>query len=148
MSPPARPAYGHRIEGACYFLASPDGRSSPHASEFTTSIQELVDMIEKAQGEDGYLNIYFTVVDPEGRFRNLRDMHEMCEWRRADFAPSPFPSPSLSMSLALRTRSPRRQRGPPRRGRARALPPHWLAPAPRRDDQGGFVRSCNAAMPM
>jgi DUF1680 family protein len=38
-------------------------------------------MIEKAQGEDGYLNIYFTVVDPEGRFRNLRDMHEMCEWR-------------------------------------------------------------------
>jgi hypothetical protein len=24
------------------------------------------------------LNIYFTVVDPEGRFKNFRDMHEMC----------------------------------------------------------------------
>ncbi len=35
-------------------------------------------MIEKAQQPDGYLNIYFTVVDPAGRFKNLRDMHEMC----------------------------------------------------------------------
>jgi len=46
---------------------------------FKESIQELVDMIEKAQQEDGYLIIYFTVVDKEGRFKNLRDMHEMCE---------------------------------------------------------------------
>lgn len=38
-------------------------------------------MIEKAQQPDGYLNIYFTVVDPEGRFKNLRDMHEMCEFK-------------------------------------------------------------------
>jgi DUF1680 family protein len=37
-------------------------------------------MIEKAQQEDGYLIIYFTVVDKEGRFKNLRDMHEMCEF--------------------------------------------------------------------
>ena len=36
-------------------------------------------MIEKAQQEDGYLIIYFTVVDKEGRFKNLRDLHEMCE---------------------------------------------------------------------
>lgn len=36
-------------------------------------------MIEKAQQEDGYLIIYFTVVDKEGRFKNLRDMHEMCK---------------------------------------------------------------------
>lgn len=36
-------------------------------------------MIEKAQQPDGYLIIYFTVVDNEGRFKNLRDMHEMCE---------------------------------------------------------------------
>lgn len=34
-------------------------------------------MIVSAQQPDGYLNIYFTVVDPKGRFRNLRDMHEM-----------------------------------------------------------------------
>lgn len=69
----------YRIEAACYFLASPDGSQSAHAEVFRNSIQELVDMIEKAQQEDGYLIIYFTVVDKEGRFKNLRDMHEMCE---------------------------------------------------------------------
>jgi DUF1680 family protein len=69
-----------RIEAACYFLASPDGAQSAHAEVFKASIQELVDMIEKAQQEDGYLIIYFTVVDKEGRFKNLRDMHEMCEF--------------------------------------------------------------------
>lgn len=51
-----------------------------HADEFRSSIQELVDMIERAQRPDGYLIIYFTVVDPAGRFQNLRDMHEMCEF--------------------------------------------------------------------
>jgi DUF1680 family protein len=35
-------------------------------------------MIESAQQPDGYLDIYFTVVDPEGRFKNMRDMHEQC----------------------------------------------------------------------
>ncbi|KAG8875545.1 hypothetical protein FRB97_005014 [Tulasnella sp. 331] len=68
---------GKWIEAACYFLSSSAKDSCSHADEFKTAIQELVDMIEKAQHEDGYLNIYFTVVDPEGRFRNLRDMHEM-----------------------------------------------------------------------
>lgn len=44
-------------------------------------MDHIIDLIVKAQQEDGYLNIYFTVVDPEGRFKNLRDMHEMCESR-------------------------------------------------------------------
>jgi len=69
-----------RIEGACYFLSSPDGKNCPHAAEYEKSIQEIIDMMEKAQGDDGYLDIYFTVVDPEGRFKNMRDMHERCEW--------------------------------------------------------------------
>jgi DUF1680 family protein len=73
------PTLTTRIEAACYFLASPDGSQSKHAEIFKSSIQELVDMIEKAQQSDGYLIIYFTVVDKEGRFKNLRDMHEMCE---------------------------------------------------------------------
>jgi hypothetical protein len=30
------------------------------------------------------LNIYFTAVDPAGKFRNLRDMHEMCKLRLKD----------------------------------------------------------------
>ncbi|WVR07709.1 hypothetical protein IAU60_004751 [Kwoniella sp. DSM 27419] len=68
---------GKWIEGACYFLASPDAKDCAHAAEFEKSIQELVDMIEQAQQPDGYLDIYFTLVDPAGKFKNLRDMHEM-----------------------------------------------------------------------
>ncbi|KAF2672929.1 DUF1680-domain-containing protein [Microthyrium microscopicum] len=59
------------IEGACYFL---------HESkdpEIEGAIKELVQMIRSASQPDGYLNIHFTVVDPEGRFTNLRDMHEL-----------------------------------------------------------------------
>ena len=74
--------WDNRIEGACYFLSSPDSKECVHASEFDSSIQELVNMIEKAQQPDGYLNIYFTVVDPEGRFKNMRDLHEMCNCPR------------------------------------------------------------------
>lgn len=60
----------------CYFLAEGRDRCT-HADEFETAVEELVDMIASAQQEDGYLNIYFTVVDPAGRFKNLRCMHEM-----------------------------------------------------------------------
>ena len=34
-------------------------------------------MIRSAQQPDGYLNIHYTVVEPEKRFTNLRDMHEL-----------------------------------------------------------------------
>nr|XP_018259402.1 uncharacterized protein I303_08330 [Kwoniella dejecticola CBS 10117]OBR81560.1 hypothetical protein I303_08330 [Kwoniella dejecticola CBS 10117] len=68
---------GKWIEAVCYFLNSPDGSSCSHKAEFDKCVQELVDKIEKAQQKDGYLNIYFTVVDPEGRYKNFRDMHEM-----------------------------------------------------------------------
>ncbi|ORX39552.1 hypothetical protein BD324DRAFT_614130 [Kockovaella imperatae] len=68
---------GKWIEAACYFLSTADGKTSPLASEFDAAIEELVAMIIKAQQADGYLGTYFTVVDPKGRLKNLRDMHEM-----------------------------------------------------------------------
>ena len=71
-----------RIEATCYFLSSEDTRNTPQAKEYRQAMDTMVDLIERAQQEDGYLNIYFTVVDPEGRFKNLRDMHEMCECPR------------------------------------------------------------------
>ena len=37
----------------------------------------VIDWIAKAQQPDGYLNIYFTVVEPEKRWKNLRDCHEL-----------------------------------------------------------------------
>ena len=58
------------LEGAAYSIAlSPD-------KELEKKIDDVVDLIEKNQGEDGYFNIYFTVVAPEKRFSN-RDCHEL-----------------------------------------------------------------------
>ena len=39
-------------------------------------VDEVVELIDKNQGEDGYFNIYFTVIEPEGRFK-VRDKHEL-----------------------------------------------------------------------
>ncbi|MCQ2485319.1 MAG: glycoside hydrolase family 127 protein [Clostridia bacterium] len=41
-----------------------------------SQVDEVVDLIEKNQGEDGYFNIYFTVCEPDKRFSN-RDWHEL-----------------------------------------------------------------------
>lgn len=58
------------IEGAAYQLAvKPDER-------LEKKIDALVDLIAQNQGEDGYFNIFFTVVQPENRFTN-RDWHEL-----------------------------------------------------------------------
>jgi DUF1680 family protein len=38
---------------------------------------DLIDRFERAQQSDGYLNTYFTVMEKEYRWRNLRDWHEM-----------------------------------------------------------------------
>ena len=67
------------IEATCYFLSSPASSSSNSTQELEDALQEVIDRIEKAQHPDGYLSIYFTVVDPAGRMKNFRDMHEMCE---------------------------------------------------------------------
>jgi DUF1680 family protein len=61
------------LEGACYFLMTEEGENE----EIDVAVKELVQMIRGAQGEDGYLNIHFTVVEPAKRFTNLRDLHEL-----------------------------------------------------------------------
>jgi DUF1680 family protein len=38
---------------------------------------DLIDRMERAQQPDGYLNTYFTVMETDMRWRNLRDWHEM-----------------------------------------------------------------------
>ncbi|KAI1333726.1 hypothetical protein F5Y15DRAFT_410162 [Xylariaceae sp. FL0016] len=59
------------IEGACYVL------QETFDAEIDAAVRELVDLIGKAQHEDGYLNVYFTVVKPGERWSNLRDQHEL-----------------------------------------------------------------------
>lgn len=76
------------IEGACYLLES---RADDKVDE---AVKELVNMIRKAQQQDGYLNIHFTVVDPKGRFTNVRDLHEL-------YGESPFPEKKLTFCSGI-----------------------------------------------
>lgn len=58
------------IEGAAYFL------QKQRDPQLEARIDELVERMERAQGEDGYLNAYFTVVEPQARFTR-RTHHEL-----------------------------------------------------------------------
>lgn len=58
------------IEGAAYFL------QKQRDPELEARIDELVERMERTQGEDGYLNAYFTVVEPDARFTRRTD-HEL-----------------------------------------------------------------------
>lgn len=62
---------GKWLEAVGYSLAiHPD----PHLEALA---DELINRICQAQQPDGYLNTYFTAVEPENRWRNLRDCHEL-----------------------------------------------------------------------
>jgi DUF1680 family protein len=58
------------IEGVAYKL------QKSRDKELEKKIDYLVDLMEAYQSEDGYLNIYFTVVEPEARFTRCTD-HEL-----------------------------------------------------------------------
>ncbi|MBK8136231.1 MAG: glycoside hydrolase family 127 protein [Chloroflexi bacterium] len=45
--------------------------------ELEREADRVIDLIAAAQQPDGYLNIFFTAVEPENRWRNLRDWHEL-----------------------------------------------------------------------
>ncbi len=58
------------MEGAAYIL---NKHNDPALEK---KVEELIERIRQHQGEDGYFNIYFTVVAPNDRFTN-RDKHEL-----------------------------------------------------------------------
>jgi len=59
------------LEAAAYSLASfPD-------AELEKTIDETVELIAKAQMEDGYLNTYYIVKETGKRWTNLKDNHEL-----------------------------------------------------------------------
>ena len=59
------------LEAASYSLATyPD-------PALEAQVDEVIRLIVAAQQPDGYLNTYFTVVEPEKRWTNLRDWHEL-----------------------------------------------------------------------
>jgi uncharacterized protein len=59
------------IEAASYVLAKqPD-------SALEQQVDEAIALLAGAQQPDGYLNAYYTVVEPDKRWSNLRDQHEL-----------------------------------------------------------------------
>lgn len=59
------------IEAASYSLVThPD-------PQLEALLDEVIEKIASAQQEDGYLNVYFTVVEPEKRWKNLGMWHEL-----------------------------------------------------------------------
>ncbi len=59
------------IEAASYSLAThPDPR-------LERLVNEVAALVASSQQPDGYLNVHFTVVEPEKRWTNLRDAHEL-----------------------------------------------------------------------
>ena len=59
------------IEAAAYTLTThPD-------PQLEAQVDQVIDMLAAAQQEDGYLNVHFTVVEPEKRWTNVRDWHEL-----------------------------------------------------------------------
>src|SRR3990172_6439433 len=59
------------IEAASYTLAK-----FPN-EQLEAQVDAVIHLLEQAQQPDGYLNVYFTVVEPGKRFTNLRDQHEL-----------------------------------------------------------------------
>lgn len=59
------------LEGAAYSLAQhPD-------AELEKRCDEIIELIGEAQQDDGYLNTYFTVKEPDKRWTNLHEAHEL-----------------------------------------------------------------------
>lgn len=59
------------IEAAAYSLATHPDR------KLERELDAVIDDIAGAQRDDGYVNTYFTLVAPDKRWTNLRDMHEL-----------------------------------------------------------------------
>src|SRR5438874_4849331 len=59
------------LEASCYSLAThPD-------AQLQEAVDRTIALLQQAQQPDGYLNSYYTTVDPEGRWADLRDGHEL-----------------------------------------------------------------------
>ena len=59
------------LEGVAYSLIiKPD-------AELEARADAIIEIVAKAQQEDGYLNTYFTIKEPEHRWKNLLECHEL-----------------------------------------------------------------------
>lgn len=62
---------GKWLEGVAYLLCWAPNKALEQRAD------EVIDLLGRAQREDGYLNTYFTVAEPGGRFQNIRECDEL-----------------------------------------------------------------------
>lgn len=87
------------IEGAAYTL------SVCYDSELDNYLDNLIAKLAAAQREDGYLNTYYTLVEPENRWSNLPVMHELyCAGHLFEAAVAHYRATGKSNLLDIATR--------------------------------------------
>lgn len=59
------------LEAVAYVLAAEEDQALEKTAD------EVIDLIGRAQREDGYINTYFTIKEPELRWTNLKEGHEL-----------------------------------------------------------------------
>lgn len=59
------------LEAASYVL------EANYNEDLDRKVNEVIDLIEKAQWDDGYINTYFTIKEPQNRWTNLQECHEL-----------------------------------------------------------------------
>lgn len=59
------------LESVAYCIHNGSGK------HFEDLADEVIELVSRAQQSDGYLNTYYTVVEPEGRWSNLVEGHEL-----------------------------------------------------------------------
>jgi len=105
------------IEAASYCLATHRDR------KLERLVDKVIDLVAGAQQPDGYLNVHFTVVEPEKRWANLRDAHELyCAGHLMEAAVAHFDATGKTTLLDVlcryadhidKTFGPRKKRGYP-----------------------------------
>jgi len=62
---------GKWLEAVAYSLTThPD-------KELEATADDVIDLMARAQREDGYMDTYFIVKEPQNRWKNIRDCHEL-----------------------------------------------------------------------
>jgi uncharacterized protein len=54
------------LEAACYALMKREDK------DFREHVEQQIEWIRTSQWDDGYVNSYYTLVEPDNRFTNLR----------------------------------------------------------------------------
>lgn len=62
---------------AKYLEAAAWAENVKRSSQRRKNVKSMIQLFEKAQGKDGYLNTWYTLKEPDKRWTNLRECHEL-----------------------------------------------------------------------